>query len=186
MPDKSLGRENGVLTLSVLITREDYLEYAAQLRREQRRGHLPYLTGGGALLGILGLAGLFFGQAVSLAPSVAMGLLLVGIFLIGYDGFFAPFLDKGAAAREFEEKPELGLAGTYRFTDSGVEIRNGSIEGTLPRGQMTSTAETESLFCLSFGRVVRILIPKRLLGEEEAQWLRDWTAAGEKGAPHGE
>ena len=51
MPDKAPGSENGELTLSVLITREDYLEYAAQLRREQRRGHLPFLTGGGAVLG---------------------------------------------------------------------------------------------------------------------------------------
>ena len=185
MPDKAPGSENGELTLSVLITREDYLEYAAQLRREQRRGHLPFLTGGGAVLGVLGLVGLFFGEAVSLAPSVAMGLLLVGIFLIGYDGFFAPFLDRGAAAREFDEKPELSLAGTYRFTGTGVEIRNGSIEGTLPRGQMTSAAETESLFSLSFGREVRILIPKRLLGEEETLRLRNWIAAEKKGEPHG-
>ena len=35
------GGDDDVLSLCVLITREDYLQYAAQLRREQRRGHLP-------------------------------------------------------------------------------------------------------------------------------------------------
>ena len=127
---------------------------------------MPFITGGGAVLVFLGLAGLFFGSAISLAPSVAAGMLLVGAFLIGYDGLFAPLLDKGAAAREFDEKPELGMAGTYRFTPDGVEIRNGRIEGTLPRAQVTSAAETQSLFSIAFGREVRILIPKRLLGED--------------------
>lgn len=56
------------------------------------------------------------------------------------------------------------MAGTYRFTPDGVEIRNGRIEGTLPRAQVTSAAETQSLFSIAFGREVRILIPKRLLG----------------------
>lgn len=184
MSEKAPAREgeDGVLSLSILITREDYMQYAAQLRREQRRGHLPFITGGGALLGILGLAGLFFGSAISLAPSVAAGMLLVGIFLIGYDGLFAPLLDKGAAAREFDEKPELGMAGTYRFTPEGVEIRNGHIEGTLPRTQVTGATETESLFSIAFGREVRILIPKRLLGEGEVLRLRDWLSSGKKEA----
>lgn len=39
------GGDDDVLSLCVLITREDYLQYAAQLRREQRRGHLPFITG---------------------------------------------------------------------------------------------------------------------------------------------
>ena len=158
------------------------VQAAPQLRREQRRGHLPFITGGGAVLVFLGLAGLFFGSAISLAPSVAAGMLLVGAFLIGYDGLFAPLLDKGAAAREFDEKPELGMAGTYRFTPDGVEIRNGRIEGTLPRAQVTSAAETQSLFSIAFGREVRILIPKRLLGEEECLRLRDWLSSGKKEA----
>ena len=161
------GGDDDVLSLCVLITREDYLQYAAQLRREQRRGHLPFITGGGAVLVFLGLAA---------------GMLLVGAFLIGYDGLFAPLLDKGAAAREFDEKPELGMAGTYRFTPDGVEIRNGRIEGTLPRAQVTSAAETQSLFSIAFGREVRILIPKRLLGEEECLRLRDWLSSGKKEA----
>lgn len=185
MPDKAPGSENGELTLSVLITRRIIWNTRRSFAGNSVGAICLFSPGGGAVLGVLGLVGLFFGEAVSLAPSVAMGLLLVGIFLIGYDGFFAPFLDRGAAAREFDEKPELSLAGTYRFTGTGVEIRNGSIEGTLPRGQMTSAAETESLFSLSFGREVRILIPKRLLGEEETRRLRNWIAAEKKGEPHG-
>ncbi len=179
MPEQGIPKEEKtLLTLSVLITREDYMQYAAQLRREQRRGHLPLITGGGALLGALGLAGLFFGSWISLAPSGAAGLLLVGIFLIGYDGIFAPLFDKGAAAREFDEKPELGMAGTYRFTTDGVDIRSGGLEGTLPRALMTRSAETESFFNLVFGREVRIWIPKRLLSDEETRQLRAWIADG--------
>ena len=74
------------------------------------------------------------------------------------------------------------MAGTYRFTPDGVEIRNGRIEGTLPRAQVTSAAETQSLFSIAFGREVRILIPKRLLGEEECLRLRDWLSSGKKEA----
>ncbi len=179
MPERENPREEKtILTLSVLITREDYMQYAAQLRREQRRGHLPLITGGGALLGALGLAGLFFGSWISLAPSVAAGLLLVGIFLIGYDGIFAPLLDKGAAAREFDEKPELGMAGTYRFAADGVEIRSGGLEGTLPRALITRSAETDSFFNIAYGREVRIWIPKRLLTDEDIRRLRAWIADG--------
>lgn len=126
------GGDDDVLSLCVLITREDYLQYAAQLRREQRRGHLPFITGGGAVLVFLGLAGLFFGSAISLAPSVAAGMLLVGAFLIGYDGLFAPLLDKGAAAREFDEKPELGMAGTYRFTPDGWKSATAALRVPCP------------------------------------------------------
>ena len=104
------GGDDDVLSLCVLITREDYLQYAAQLRREQRRGHLPFITGGGAVLVFLGLAGLFFGSA------------------------------------------------------------------------MTSAAETQSLFSIAVGREVRILSPKRLLGEEECLRLRDWLSSGKKEA----
>ncbi len=159
------------LSLSVLLIKEDYIQYSAQLRRQQRQGHVPLLTCGGALLCILGLAGVFFGSFISLAMPSALGLVLVGAFLLCYDGLFAPMLDRAAAARNFEEKPELHMAGTYVFTQDDVEIRTAGLEGRIPLNLVTRWNETPSLISLSFGREIQIILPKRLLKEEDLAFL---------------
>lgn len=161
------------LSVSVLLIKEDYIQYTAQLRRQQRQGHVPLLTCAGAVLCVLGLAGVFFGNLISLAMPLALGLVLVGAFLLCYDGLFAPILDRGTAAREFEEKPELRTAGTYIFTQKQVEIRSAGLEGRIPLSLVTRWNETPSLISFSFGREIQIILPKRLLNEEDIVFLRE-------------
>lgn len=161
------------VSLSVLLIKEDYIRYTAQLRRQMRQGHVPLLTCCGAVLCVLGLAGVFFGSYISLTMAPALGLVLAGAFLLCYDGLFAPMLDRASAAREFEEKPELRMAGTYVFTPDEVEIRTSGLEGRVPLKLATHWSETPSLFSVSFGREIQIILPKRLLKEEDIAFLRD-------------
>ncbi len=57
------------LAFSVLLTREEYTQTIARIEQENRGRRLPLPTVAGALLTAMGIAGLFFGEAISLPPS---------------------------------------------------------------------------------------------------------------------
>lgn len=162
------------ISLSVLMTRDEYMTFVADSQRQMRRERLPLTKGGGAVLTVLGLAGLFFGRYVSLSPAAALCLLLVGVFLLCYDELLAPLFDRAAAAREYEEKQDLRMAYQYVFTADWVQIQNARVQGVLPLTLMTAWHQTQTLICLSFGREVRLLLPKRALDEAACQTLCRW------------
>ena len=151
------------LNLSVLVTREEYCEAAAQQRREagKRQGTVWYAAG--ALLVLLGVAGAFFGSGISLSLSASFCLILLGVFLACYNGMLAPMLSSAAAAREYDENEDLRYATAYRFGADAVQVKNGRMEGSLPLSALSGWTETPSLFLLTFGRECRFAIPKRLL-----------------------
>lgn len=160
-----------LVTLSVLVTREEYSKAFAELRRKERNRLAPMITISGAILMILGIAGSFFGSRISLSFSAAFCLILLGIFLVCYDGFFAPLFDSAEAAREYDEKEDLQFATTYSFMDDSVIVNNGRISGELPLGYITRWNETPALIAFSYGREFSFAIPKRLLSAEQIQLL---------------
>jgi hypothetical protein len=164
--------ENAQLSLSVLITRDEYSSVVAQQRRKERKRFLPFLIVIGAILIILGLAGAFFGALISISVSTAAWLLLLGLFLVCYDGLFAPLFDSGAAAREFDEKEELRLANKYVFTQEKVTISNGRIEARLPLLKISKWTVTPSVYTIDYGKEIHITIPKRLLTTEQSGILQ--------------
>lgn len=173
------------IPVSVLVTREEYMAFAAQMQRQARRRGLPLTTGCGAVLIALGLAGIFFGSRVSLSVAAAVCMLLLGVFLACYDGLVAPVLDRAAAAREFDERDDLRMANVYVFTEKTVQVRNGCVEGEIPLSLLTRWTRADALFSLSFGRELSLFIPMRLLTAQQAEQLEDWLtkcapAAGEK------
>ena len=173
------------ITLSVLVTREEYSEAAANEKRKQRRHTAPFITGAGAVLMILGIAGLFFGRSISLSASAAVCLILAGLFLACYDGLIASVLDRAAAAREFDEKEDLHFATTYLFSEDRVAVQNGRIQGELPLSVITRWSETPALFTLAAGRELHMSIPKRLLTPEQDKELRRILEAAAGGAKNG-
>ncbi len=160
------------LTLSVLVTREEYCEAAAEHRRAVSRGQGNALLAAGAVLTALGIAGVFFGGRISLSFSAAFSLIVLGIFLVCYNGVFAPMFSRAAAAREYDRNEDLRFATAYRFSgkaEGTVMVKNGRMEGNLPLRCITEWTETPSLFLITYGREFRFAIPKRLLepGQEE-------------------
>lgn len=166
--------ETDVLAISVLLTREEYMALAVQLYRRKREKGLSVFAVLGGVLAILGMAGLFFGQWISLSPYTAGILLLFGAFLLCYDGAVAPVLVRGAAAREYEEKDDLRMTNQYRLSPESVQVSNSRIEGTFPLRLMSSWISTADGFCLSFGRECHVWIPHRLLTGEQSGLLRRW------------
>lgn len=161
------------VAISVLVTREEYMAFTVQLMKKLR-GNRPKLTEAcGAVLIAAGIAGLFFGDAISLLPSAAICLLLIGLFLACYNGLLAPVLDRAAAAREYDEKEDVRQANSYVFSDTAVEIRNGRMEGELPLQLATRYIETADLFSVSFGRECHVVIPKRLLTSTQKEELKE-------------
>ena len=77
------------LAFSVLLTREEYTQTIARIEQENRGRRLPLPTVAGALLTAMGIAGLFFGEAISLSPFAAGCLVLLGLFLACFDGLIA-------------------------------------------------------------------------------------------------
>lgn len=173
--------ETKTLKLSVLLVREEYMNAMAAIKRKRRRQLPPVMPVMGYILSILGFAGLLFGRTVSLAPSVALVMILFGLFLIVYELVFQPILDRGAAAQEYNEKEDIRLSNIYVFStqicggrpETTVEIRNSRIEARLPLSAMTEWSKTSDIYSITFGRECRILIPKRLLNEENIHLLED-------------
>ena len=62
------------IALSVLMTREEYMQLTVQIHR-LRSGGPSFFTLAGGILGILSLAGIFFGHYISLSPFTAGCLL---------------------------------------------------------------------------------------------------------------
>lgn len=168
------------LHLSVLLTKEEYLDFFVQQQRKRRQEKVSLLPFCGGALAVLGLAGLFFGEQVALAPGLAVCLVLLGLVLLCYDGLLAPILDRSVAAREFEEKDDRRLANTYKISAEAVEVCNSRFEGRLPLSWMTGWMQTASGFCLLFGRDVQIFLPTRLLSDEQTAALRSWLQDAEK------
>ncbi|MDD3692837.1 MAG: YcxB family protein [Oscillospiraceae bacterium] len=160
------------IKLSVLVTREEYCEAVAHEKRKSRRHIVPLFNVISAVLIILGFAGLFFGDNISLSPAAAFCLILSGLVAACYDGIFAPVFDKAAAAREFNEKPDLHYATTYTIKDDLIVIKNEWVQGKISISQLTRWSETPTLFIMAVGRELSISIPKRLLTPEQQNKLR--------------
>ena len=141
------------IALSVLMTREEYMQLTVQIHR-LRSGGPSFFTLAGGILGILSLAGIFFGHYISLSPFTAGCLLVFGVFLMIYEGVIAPILDKGF-----------------------IKIRNSRMEGKLPLSLVTSWAKTAGGLSISFGRECHVLVPSRLLDEGQWSAIQEWLAA---------
>jgi hypothetical protein len=165
--------ESTQISLSVLVTKEEYCEAAAMKKRKLRAHFAPMLIGAGVIFVLLGITGIFFGSSISLSIPAAACLVILGIALVCFDGLIAPILDKAAAAREFVEKEDLHFATTYVFKDDRVKIQNGRIQGDLPLSLLTRWSETSALFTMEIGRELSMAIPKRLLSTEECDLLRN-------------
>ncbi|MDD2418301.1 MAG: hypothetical protein PHR24_02825 [Oscillospiraceae bacterium] len=174
--------QNNVLSLSVLVTREEYSAAVAISKRKHRRKTARVTMGFGSWLIICGVAGLFFGSYILLAPPAAICLVLAGLFLLCYDGLLAPIIDRAAAAREYEEKEDLHFATTYYFYDDRVAVHNGRFQGELPLSILTEWGETSALFGLEVGRELSMAIPKRLLDTQQEERLRSILEAAAGGA----
>lgn len=155
------------LAFSVLLTREEYTQTIARIEQENRGRRLPLPTVAGALLTAMGIAGLFFGEAISLSPFAAGCLVLLGLFLACFDGLIAPMLDRAAAAREYDEKEELRLANQITFAGDSVTVKNGRMEGVLPLRMLTRWQRSADLYSLSFGRECHVMLPRRLMDQEQ-------------------
>ena len=59
--------KSGTLAFSVLLTKDEYVQTTARIQQEARSRNLPLPTAVGALLTAMGIAGLFFGDAISLS-----------------------------------------------------------------------------------------------------------------------
>ncbi len=159
------------ITVSVLLTREDYIHYVAERRRQVRRGQLPLWEIAGSLIMILGLAGWFWGDRIGLMPQAAGCIVVCGLFFVLYRSLMAPVMDRMEASTVYDEKKELQLASTYRFGQDGISVQNGFMEGLLPYEAVTSFTNTRELIGLAFGREAQVVVPKKLLNQEQLSWI---------------
>lgn len=160
-----------LLSLSVLVTREEYVAFSLHREQRHRRGQLPLSFIFGVVLCAAGACGVFFGRGLSLSVGSAACLFALGLFFGGYDSLIAPFFVKTAAAAAFDRRSDLGMASVYRFTSDAVQVENARLTGTLPLAAMTSWTQDVDLIALYFGRELTVLIPRRLLTDEQTGTL---------------
>ena len=163
---------DALLTVSVLVTREEYSAAAAHMRRRKYAdGFSPALLGG-TMLGILAVVGMFFGEGIGFTLPSAICLLAAGVFLLCYDMIFAPMIAGVSAAREYDERTDLKMAGYYEFYTDKIVVRTGYVTGTLPLDRMTVCSEMPSMFLIRFGSEFLFAVPKRLLEDGQDETMR--------------
>jgi hypothetical protein len=160
------------ITISVLVTKDEYIQAEAIIKQKLRSKFAPIITISGIVFVVLGIAGLFFGRLISLSPPAAGCFVTIGIFLALFDNFIGPILNRAAAAREYLEKEDLHFATSYVFSGDRVKISNGRIKGEFPVSMITRWTETPALFNMSVGRELNMTIPKRMLSDCEINNLR--------------
>lgn len=82
-------------------------------------------------------------------------------------------LEKARAVAAFEEKEELRSSAIYTITPTEITVRGARLNGTLPLSGITERLETPDLFALAFGRELQVILPKRLVGEDECRRIRE-------------
>ena len=170
------------ISLSVLVTREEYSAASAYMRRHKYANGLSPSMICGALLTVAGFAGMMFGQRISLGMPAAVSLLAAGVLLLCYDVIFAPMFSYASAAREHDERSDLRMACLYEFSGSELRVRSGRADGRLPLAWMTGYSEEPSMFFIRFGAEFLFAIPKRLLDEGQTAELRAILKSGKGGA----
>ena len=162
------------LSITVLVTRE---EYSCGAARPLARSAAWWLTVGGAVLLVCGLAGLVFGPWLALSASVAWLLVLCGVALGVYPPLIAPALSKATAAREFDECELCRLATQYRLDEQGITFTDQRRQGQLPWSAITRCRETDELFVLAVGGEWVGILPKRVLTDEDCRRVSAWLTS---------
>jgi len=157
-------------SVSVLLTKDEYIAYNAARCRKNRRGVWLMLLFGAAMLGV-GLSALLFPGKMPLPGAASMSLLILGLFLGLYPTVLAPWFDRMRSAAEYEEKPDLRQASVYTFSGDAVGVRNGCMEGSFRAGLITEVTKTAGLIGFSVGREAQVIVPFRLLDERQTAFL---------------
>ena len=120
---------------------------------------------------ILGLAGWFVGDNIGLMPQAAGCIVLFGLFFVLYRTLIAPVMARMEGATVYDEKKDLQSASIFRFGETGISVQNGFMEGLLPYPAMTAFINTRELMGLEFGREAQVIVPKKLLTEQQIGWI---------------
>ena len=159
MEEKELFRCN------VLITKEEYIEFyrLQQLENTESTATLLYV-----FAAVCVMAGVVLGTKLLGAGAVALGVLC---FCLA--AFLRPMLFRMQAAGLYEDQPQLRQSSRYVFYEDAVQIETARESGRLPLQNLTRWAKTERFLELTFSRQITLVLPLRLLTQQQIQILTD-------------
>lgn len=146
------GSNLETFTVSVLLTKDEYCSAAAH--------RLPTI-GWGIPIGLfLMLCGVTV-WLLSLGMAVTWSFLVVGVAAALFDSVIAPIFARMIAGARYDRLRQEALHLT--FSEEGVTVVSGRVNGTFPYALLTHSEETVHYFLLDFGAELSLCVPRRAL-----------------------
>jgi hypothetical protein len=146
---------------------EDYVEaYKTYAKRGSRRWLTRYLWALAILLFLIGALGSFGPKS---SPLSALPLFLFSAFLI----FYATAVWRRAGRRAFSGRPELAQEYAVDIDDSGIAFSGSISQMHWTWAAFTKFGEADKLFLAYLSPCAFVILPKRILGPEQAGQLRE-------------
>lgn len=139
-------------SVSVLLTKDEYCSSEAH--------RLPSL-GWGIPVGLfLMLCGVTV-WILQMGAAVTWSFLIIGVTAALFDSMILPVLTRGVVGARFDR--ERREAWHLTFTDEGVTVKSGRVNGTFSYDLITNAEETVHYFNLDFGAELSLCVPRRVL-----------------------
>lgn len=148
------------LTLAVKCTREEYMNFYADLRKE------PFwMTAVGVALLLVTAALCVMDQTMK---QHTLLLAMLGIVMVLMKPLILPTVRKGAAGRRYDASDALKGAVSLTMDDKALTVRSACQEGCVPLTALTEVLKTNDMTALVFGKELTVCIPMRSLTADEA------------------
>lgn len=161
---------NALLTATYLTTEEDYRNYRMAVRR-LRIGKLNrvLLLLAGILMMAAGAALLYF-RSGGLYDNIAWcALIVIGMFCASYYDVFVPYLTRRQANAEFALRRRILVAQNITLYPGRFAVNTDRYTATVPYGLLYQCVEDSTMFLFYTGMDEVRFLPKRVLGEGEAE-----------------
>ena len=169
------NHEAGV-TVSYLVTREDYADFkAAACRAGFSKKDVSLIRVLGGILAALGMALWMLavlqdqGPAYTTLPAITV---LLGVLMFFFVDLFMPWFSRRGAVAYFDTHKEQMIAQTMVFYTDRMEVRTDRYEASLPYPMLYRVYEDSRVFVFYTGLYEMRFLPKRALSEEELKQIQ--------------
>jgi hypothetical protein len=170
-------RGKGLVTVSSLPTKEDFIEWkAAACRAVLRPNEVTFLRLAGFLLVLSGFVLRVFLAVNFYCKAVYMLLVVLGMVIGFYYDSLQPYLVRRRAAAYYDSHLERMLAQAVIFRESTVSISTDRYHAELPYSMLYGAYEDGKVFLLYTGLDEIWAVPKRAMTRDDCRKVRELLA----------
>lgn len=160
------------ITLAVKCTREEYMNFYANIRKRSL-----WTTVIGTIVLLVTVVLCVIDQMMK---QHTLLLAMIGIVLVLLTPVILPTVRRGAAGRRYDNSDALKGAVSLTMDAKTLTIRTACQEGCVPLAALTDVWQTKELTALVFGKELTVCIPMRSMTADEAAAFETFLAPYKK------